>query len=65
MKRKKEKINSLEKYKKREKAKSLKMQKIFLNSKKEIDDNIIKIIRNLFKLKKENEVIKDGIIRNN
>ena len=34
------------------------MQGIFLDYKKEIDDTIVKDIKNLFKLKKENKAIK-------
>ena len=33
--------------------------------KEEVDDAAIKKIRNLFRLKKENEAIKDRVIRNN
>ena len=40
------------------------MQNIFFRLKKEIDDNTIKSITNLFRLKKENEAIKDRMIRN-
>ena len=44
----------------------LDISKYFLNIsklKKEIDDNIIKDIRNIFRLKNENEAIKGRIIR--
>ena len=33
--------------------------------KKQLQDNVIKSVRNVFKLEKENEVIKDRIIRDN
>ena len=37
---------------------------VYGGGKKQSEENIIKSIRNLFKLKKENEAIKDRIIRN-
>ena len=40
------------------------MQNIFFRLKKEIDENTIKSTTNLFRLKKENEAIKDRMIRN-
>ena len=38
------------------------MLEIFLDLKKEIDDNAIENIRNIFKLEKENKAVKDKII---
>ena len=36
---------------------------VYVGGKKQSEENVVKRIRNLFKLKKENEAIKDRIIR--
>ena len=57
----KEQIMSISKTKDYSKPKRVKT--VYGGGKKQSEENIIKSIRNLFKLKKENEEIKDGIIR--
>ena len=43
-------------------SKPERVKTIYVGGKKQLKENIIKIIRNLFKLKKESEGIKDRII---
>ena len=44
-------------------SKPKRVKTVYGGGRKQFDENIIKSIRNLFKLKKENETIKDRIIR--
>ena len=50
-------------FKTKDYSKSERVKTVYTGGKKQSEENIIKSIRNLFKLKKENEAIKDRIIR--
>ena len=56
-------FNNIQKNKIKAKNSLLKFEKDLFIPKKETEDNIIKDVRYLFSLKKENKVIKDRIMR--
>ena len=56
-------FNNIQKNKIKAKNSLLKFEKDLFIPKKETEDNIIKDVRYLFSLKKENKIIKDRIMR--